>query len=327
MTTSAAPAPALISDADATLPLLRRVMLTPPPPYDLALTLTALARYPRRVNRWDGTTLRRLFHFPEEYGGAFVSASVWQEGDPENARLHLALRGPTLAPAAALDAAQATLTHMLGAAEDLAPFLARAERDAALGPLVRGLPGLRLFRKGSVTEEVMVDILAQQISLPFAYQCKARLVAAFGPRLHVGHATLSALPEPPVLATLTPEAVRPLLISRQKAAAMRAYGEAVVSGTLDLAALPTMSDAEAITALTRIRGIGPWTAQWTLGRTLARGHLVPLADVGVQAMLGTLTGAGRKLTPDEVRRWADPWDEHALTAVAYVIVAAWRGLL
>lgn len=314
------------TDADAALPLLRRVVLAPPPPYDLAPTLTALARYPRRVNRWDGTALRRLFHFPE-HGGAFVAASVRQEGDPWDARLCVELRGPAHAPDAALDAAQATLAHMLGAAEDLAPFLARAETDPALAPLVRALPGLRLFRKGSVTEEVVVDILAQQISLPFAYQCKARLVAAFGPRLHVGDAVFSALPEPPVLATLTPEAVRPLLISRQKAAAMRAYGEAVVSGALDPAALPAMSDADATAALTRIRGIGPWTAQWTLGRTLARGHLVPLADVGVQAMLGTLTGAGRKLTPDEVRRWADPWGEHALTAVAYVIVAAWRGLL
>ena len=108
---------------------------------------------------------------------------------------------------------------------------------------------------------------------------------------------------------------------------MRAYGDAVVSGTLDLAALPAMSDAEATAALTRVRGIGPWTAHWTLGRTLRRGHIVPVGDVGVQAMLGALTGAGGKLPPDAVRRWADDWGADALLALNYVIIGAWRGLL
>ncbi len=308
------------------LPLQRRVILTPLPPYDLALTLTALARYPRRVNRWDGAVFRRLFHFPE-YHGAFVHATVWQESTADNPRLIVELRGPTAIPTTALDAAQAILVHMFGITENIRAFYTRADADPALGPLVRGLPGLRLFRKSGVTEEVLVDILAQQISLPFAYQCKARLVAAYGPRLTVGEETMYALPEPPALAALTAEAVRPLLISRQKAAAMRAYSEAVTTGALDLAALPAMSDAEATAALTRVRGIGPWTAQWTLGRTLARSHVVPVGDVGVQAMLGKLTGAGRKLTPDEVRHWADHWGEYALLAVNYVIVGSWRGLI
>lgn len=307
------------------LPLMRRVTLTPPSPYDLALTLTALARYPRRVNRWDGTVYRRLFHLPE-HGGAFVDVAVWQDGASDDPRLCIEMRAPATVSPAALDATQATLTHMLGAAEDIGSFRARAINHPSLGLLVRGLPGLRLFRKANVTEEVIVDILAQQISLPFAYQCKARLVAAYGPHLMVGDEVMYAMPEAPSLATITPESVRPLLISRQKAAALRAYGEAVTTGALDLATLPALSDADATTALTQIRGIGPWTAQWVLGRTLARGAIVPVGDVGVQAMLGTLTGAGRKLTPVEVRTWANAWGSDALLALNYVIIGAWRGI-
>ncbi len=304
------------------LPVLRRVVIAPPAPYDLALTCTALARYPRRVNRWDGTAYRRLFVID----GAFVAATLRQDTSPDNPMLTLTLSGPAHVPDATLDRAQGSLTQMFGLAEEIAPFLARARDDAVIGPLVAALPGLRLFRKADVTEEVVVDILAQQISLPFAYQCKARLVAAFGPRLTAGGETVYAMPTPEILATITPEMVRPLLISRQKAAAMRAYGEAVVSGALDLAALPALTDAEATAALTAVRGIGPWTAQWTLGRTLARGHLVPLGDVGVQAMLGAAYGLGRKMTPEEMRRWADGWGAHALTAAAYLIVGTWRGV-
>jgi 3-methyladenine DNA glycosylase/8-oxoguanine DNA glycosylase len=76
-----------------------------------------------------------------------------------------------------------------------------------------------------------------------------------------------------------------------------------------------------------VGGIGPWTAHWTLGRTLGRGHIVPVGDVGVQAMLGRAYGLDRKMTPNEVRQWADGWREHALLAAIYLIVGTWRNLV
>jgi len=305
------------------LPILRHATLTPVAPYALDLTAVALARFPRLLNRWDGTTYHRLFVVE----GAFVAVAVRQDGPATDPRLLLTFTGPTHVSPAVLDRLTGYVVRMLGAADAIAPFLAVAARDPVIGPLTRAMPGLRLFRKSDVIEEVIVNILAQQISLPFAYQCKARLVAAYGPRLTSGGTTHYTLPTPGILATITPEAVRPLLISRQKAAALRAFGEAVMSGALDLAALPQMSDAEAIAALTSVRGIGPWTAHWTLGRTLGRGHIVPVGDVGVQAMLGRAYGLGRKMTPDEVRRWADGWGEHALLAAAYLIAGTWRDLV
>lgn len=305
------------------MPIVGRRVLIPPAPYALDLTMTALARFPRLLNRWDGTTYRRLFLLDD----AFIAVTAQQEGSGDAPRLVLTFTGPQHVPPATLDRLTGYVAKMLGATEEIAPFLAVAADDSVIGPLTRALPGLRLFRKYDVVEEVIVNILAQQISLPFAYQCKARLIAAYGPRLTIGDVTRYALPTPAILATITPEAVRPLLLSRQKAAALRAFGEAVISGALDLAALPMMSDADATTALTSVRGIGPWTAHWTLGRTLARGHIVPVGDVGVQAMLGRPYGLGRKMTPDEVRTWADGWGEHALTAIIYLIVGTWRGIV
>ncbi len=305
------------------LPILRQATLRPPAPYALDLTAVALARFPRLLNRWDGVTYRRLF----VVDSAFVALAVQQQGPTTDPLLLLTFTGPQQVAPVILDRLTGYVVRMLGAADEIAPFLTVAAHDPVIGPLTRALPGLRLFRKSNVIEEVIVNILAQQISLPFAYQCKARLVAAYGPRLTVGGTTRYALPTPAILATITPEAVRPLLISRQKAAALHAFGEAVTSGTLDLAAIPHVSDMDAIAALTSVRGIGPWTAQWTLGRTLGRGHIMPVGDVGVQAMLGHAYGLDRKMTPDEVRHWADGWGEHALLAAAYLIAGTWRGLV
>ena len=305
------------------LPILRRATLTPPAPYALDVTAVALARFPRLLNRWDGMTYHRLFVVEH----TFVAVAVRQDGPTTDPRLLLTFTGPGQIAPAVLDRLTGYVSRMLGAGDEIAPFLAVAAHDPVIGPLTHALPGLRLFRKSDVVEEVIVNILAQQISLPFAYQCKARLIAAYGPRLTVGGTTQYALPTPAILATITPEVVRPLLISRQKAAALRAFGEAVASGALNLAALPQMSDADAIATLTSVRGIGPWTAHWTLGRTLGRGHIVPVGDVGVQAMLGRAYGLGRKMTPNEVRHWADGWGEHALLAAAYLIAGTWRGLV
>jgi DNA-3-methyladenine glycosylase II len=308
---------------DASLPLLRRVTITPPAPFSLALTCSALARFPRLVNRWDGETYHRLFLVD----GAFVTAALRQTS-PENApAIECTFRGPAHVTDTVLDRLTGYVERMFGLMDDNAAFLQRAEHDPVIGPLTSALGGLRIFRKADVVEEVFVNILAQQISLPFAYQCKARLIAAYGPRLTLNGATQYAMVTPGILATLTPELVRPLLLSRQKATAMQAFGAAVVSGTLDLAALPKLTDAAVTTALTAIRGIGPWTAQWTLGRTLGRGHVVPVGDVGVQAMLGKAYGLARKMTPDEVRAWADDWGEHAMLAVIYLVVGTWRGLV
>jgi DNA-3-methyladenine glycosylase II len=307
----------------AGLPILRETTVTPPAPYALDLTLTALARFPRLLNRWDGTTYRRLF----ARDGAFVTVAVRQDGPVIAPRLRFSFAGPSHVPLSLLDDLQGYVARMIGADAAIAPFLTVAARDPVIGPLADALPGLRLFRKSGVVEEVIVNILAQQISLPFAYQCKARLVAAYGPRLTVGATTRYALPTAAALATITAEAVRPLLISRQKAAALRAFGGAVTSGALNLDALPGMSDAEATASLTAVRGIGPWTAHWTLGRTLGRGHIVPVGDVGVQAILGRAYGLGRKMTPAEVRQWADGWGAHALLAAIYAIVGTWRDLV
>src|SRR5262245_39538453 len=116
---------------DEPMPLLRRVTLAPPAPYRLDLTCTALARFPRLVNRWDGVTYRRLFAME----GTFVAVSVHQTGTVDEPRLALTFRSPTHVPNTTLDKLMGYVERMFGLTDDLAPFLRHAERDAVIGPL------------------------------------------------------------------------------------------------------------------------------------------------------------------------------------------------
>ncbi|MCA1667539.1 MAG: hypothetical protein LC793_09150, partial [Thermomicrobia bacterium] len=119
------------------LPILRQSTLTPPAPYALDLTAIALARFPRRLNRWDGTVYRRLFVAE----GVFVAVAVRQEGAPADPRLLLTFTGPAQVPPFTLDRLTGYVVRMLGAADDITPFLTVAARDPVVGPLTAALPG------------------------------------------------------------------------------------------------------------------------------------------------------------------------------------------
>ena len=125
--------------------------------------------------------------------GAFVTVTVRQKGPVTEP----CIGSPFVAPRTFRTQCSIDLTgyveRMFGLTDDSRPSR-HAEREAVIGPLTRALPGLRLFRKADVVEEVIVDVIAQQISLPFAYQCKARFVAAYGPRLTVRGITQYAMP-------------------------------------------------------------------------------------------------------------------------------------
>ena len=56
-----------------------------------------------------------------------------------------------------------------------------------------------------------------------------------------------------------------------------------------------------IAALTSVRGLGRWTADWFLARHLARPHAWPAGDLGVRKAVSTFYADGRSLSIEEVR--------------------------
>lgn len=77
------------------------------------------------------------------------------------------------------------------------------------------------------------------------------------------------------------EELRSVGVSRQKAGYLHAMAQAVVSGEVDLAKLPELSDAEVIAELTKLKGIGPWTAEMFLMFTLGRPDVFSYLDLGL----------------------------------------------
>ena len=105
------------------------------------------------------------------------------------------------------------------------------------------------------------------------------------------------------------DALRACGLSRQKQGYARSLCELVAAGQLDLDRLPA-DDEEAIADLTRIKGIGRWSAEIYLLFAEGRPDIWPAGDLAVQAGVGGLLGLEERPSEKAVRTIAEPWRPH-----------------
>ena len=101
--------------------------------------------------------------------------------------------------------------------------------------------------------------------------------------------------------------MRGLGLSRQKARYTLALADAVASGALDLEALSELADDAAIAELTRIKGIGPWTAEIYLLSALQRPDVWPAADLALMVAAHEVKGLAARPDAKAMRELAEAW--------------------
>ncbi len=168
-------------------------------------------------------------------------------------------------------------------------------RDPALAQIVTAFGPPPMWDREPGFPTLLHIILEQQVSLASARAAFNRLRAAADP--------------------LTPEsflafddvALKAIGFSRQKTAYGRELARALLAGELDLVRLGTLEDEAVLSELTRIKGIGSWTAHIYLLMVLRRPDAWPVGDralaVAAQAALG-LPGVP---SPDELARLGEAW--------------------
>jgi AraC family transcriptional regulator of adaptative response / DNA-3-methyladenine glycosylase II len=219
---------------------------------------------------------------------------------------------PTAAPPGA--AAHAIVVGLLGLEQDAAGF-ARLARKLGLARLVAGRPGLRLAQTHSVFDGLLWSIIGQQINFSFACTLKRRLIEFTGTTLDHG---LFAPPDAAAIARLEPTDLQPLQFSRQKADYLIATARLVASGQLDLEALRAMSATRAERTLLAIRGLGPWSVNYLLMRSLGFSDCVPLGDTGVTSGLQAMLKLETRPDVDATRRLMAVFSPYRSLATAHL---------
>lgn len=185
---------------------------------------------------------------------------------------------------------------------------ALAAREKAFAKVVKshGHPEPRKSDRGATT--LLRTIVGQQVSVAAARSMWAKLEAAFG-----------SPPDLNLLLAASDEELRAAGMSRQKAGYIRSLAELVISGELDLDALPE-DDEEAIAHLIKIKGIGRWSAEIYLLFAEGRADVWPAGDLAVQIEIGRLLGMADKPSEKQLREIAERWRPHRGAAA----ILAWH---
>lgn len=291
-----------------------RFMLTPPPPYSLALSAERFARLGDAIDRWDGERYGRLL----VVDGAPLLVRVTQEGAPGRARLGVELSGRKAGEPGARRAAQQHLERAFGVDHDLRPFYRAFDDDPLIGASLRAARGMRVSGFSNAFEAIVSAILTQQVNLAFAYSIRAELARAFGRRARFDGERWLAFPTPQRLARETSAALRRFRLSQAKTEAIQRVATSFARGELDDAELRELPDDEVIARLTALKGIGRWTAETVLMRGLGRLDAFPAADLGVVKYLAQgLLGRRAPATESQMRAFAERWRPWRAVALVY----------
>jgi DNA-3-methyladenine glycosylase II len=278
------------------------------PPLDLVASLAPMGRAgDDLIDRFDrSVALRTLRLAPNDQVVAY-SAEV-----TDHPGLTIRFAADHADQADAIErAVRATLLTDRAALADL------AAADEPVARLWRHYPGIVPILYRDPFTAMIRSISAQQVNLRWAATVRARLAQRYGTRLSVGDREVWTLqPEPLAVARL--EDLRELQLTTAKARSVIAVAQAAQAGELRFDDLAALGDEELITQLSGLRGIGRWSAEWFLARTLGRPRVVA-GDLGVRKAIGRLDALAVMPTELEVRRATAHWGAAATHAQALAL--------
>ncbi len=206
---------------------------------------------------------------------------------------------------------------------DLKSFYQLAEKDELMQPVIRKLYGLRIVGIPDLFEALCWAITGQQINLAFAYKLKKRFVETFGSQMErEGHAYF-VFPEASVIAQLSVADLMPLQYSARKAEYIIGIAKAIVNDELSKEHLQTLPFEQGKAELIRWKGIGNWTANYVLMKSLQMRDAFPVEDAGLHNALKKLMQLPQKPDLATIEQWAKPWKGWR----AYLTFYLWQTLL
>src|SRR6185437_714508 len=188
--------------------------------------------------------------------------------------------------------------------------------DQNLGSLIRavGPYGLVMESETQPFEALAQAIAHQQLHAAAARNILGRFITNVGG---------GRFPTPQVVIEAPEQALRAVGFSGSKIAALRDLANKTVEGIVpDRATLERLEDAEIITRLTEVRGIGRWTVEMLLMFHLGRPDVLPVDDFGVRMGFQLTNGLRKMPAPKVLAIYGERWGPHRSAAAWYF----WRAV-
>jgi DNA-3-methyladenine glycosylase II len=177
----------------------------------------------------------------------------------------------------------------------------RLAKDSTFGPWVERIGAIRVPDQTDVEPFYYLSraICYQQLAGKAAATIHGRFVEA-----------LKGDVSPEKVLRVREATLRKAGLSRNKLAAIRDLASKVRSGEVEVHDLEDRPDDEVVTRLTRVRGIGEWTAHMYLMFKLLRPDVWPAGDLGVRSGYAKIHGLGEVPSQKELEPLGEayaPW--------------------
>ena len=160
-------------------------------------------------------------------------------------------------------------------------------------------------------EALVVAIITQQISDAAGKSVSLKFKNLFGKKY----------PAPSDVIKLSKHEIKSIGLSRMKAEYIFDLSQMIVDKKLDLQIFKKMSNENIISELTKVRGIGRWTAEMYLIFALGRMDVFPLGDLGLISGIKKLYNLENPST-DELLTITNNWIPYRTIGTWYI----WRGV-
>ena len=187
---------------------------------------------------------------------------------------------------------------------------ALSRQDPLLRTLIRAHGGGRLRRRRDPFVALSRSIIGQQLSVKAAQSIWSRLVDMAGSI------------DPETIAASGVAQLRECGLSANKSAYVMELAARFRDGSIDTAKWRRLADEQVIQELTRLKGVGRWTAEMFLIFHMLRPNVLPLDDAGLQRAMRLHYGQGKALSKAGMRDIAQHW--HPWCSVATWLM--WRSL-
>jgi len=174
----------------------------------------------------------------------------------------------------------ASALRMLGLNNEVTAFETRMAKHEGFAPLVGKRKGLRVPAIPTGFDGLCWAIIGQQVNVKFAAALRREILNLAGEKI----GDMRTHPTPEKVVDLGASRLAKLRYSRAKAEYLVGAARAVAEGSLDIEGLPDTSAVAAEKKLTAIRGIGKWTARYTM----LRGGFADAAPAGDSALATVL---------------------------------------
>lgn len=169
-------------------------------------------------------------------------------------------------------------------------------RDPRLGEIVAQAGPVPLRLQPAGYAGLAEIVVSQMVSKASASAIWGRLVAGLGGEV-----------SGPAVAALGGEGLFAVGLSRAKASTLLAIAEAELEGRLDLEGVCRMETSQAISHLSAVKGIGPWSAEVYLMFCAGHPDIFPVGDVALVHAVHNAFGHDEKLKGRDLTAFAEGW--------------------